>query len=60
LRRRICDAIQNLRRHPQAGRSGIEEGTRELVISPYIVVYRLMDSEAVQILRMWHGGQDWR
>lgn len=60
--RKIYDAIQSLRRHPRTGRPGIEEGTRELVIpkSPYIVVYRLLPSEAAQILRIWHGAQDWR
>jgi len=59
--RQIYGAIQSLRRHPHTGRPGIEEGTRELVISrlPYIVVYRLQ-SEAAQILHIWHGAQDWR
>ena len=59
--RQIYNAIQTLRLHPHIGRPGTEEGTRELVItkSPYIVVYRLQ-SEAVQILRIWHGAQDWR
>ncbi|HEY3455669.1 MAG TPA: type II toxin-antitoxin system RelE/ParE family toxin [Bryobacteraceae bacterium] len=58
--RTIYDAIQRLRRHPHSGRRGIEAGTRELVISasPYIVVYRLLQSEAVQILRIWHGAQN--
>jgi toxin ParE1/3/4 len=59
--RQIYDAIQTLRRYPYAGRPGIEERTRELVIpkSPYIVVCRILPSEAVQILRIWHGAQDW-
>jgi toxin ParE1/3/4 len=59
--RHIYDSIQSLRRNPHTGRPGSEDGTRELVIhrSPYIVVYRLR-SEAVQILRIWHGAQDWR
>ena len=58
--RGIYDDIQILRRHPLSGRPGLEEGTRELVIpqSPYIVAYRLMQSEAVQILRIWHGAQE--
>jgi toxin ParE1/3/4 len=59
--RHIYDSIQSLRRHAHTGRPGNEEGTRELVISksPYILVYRLQ-SEAVQILRIWQGAQDWR
>ena len=58
--RAIYDAIQILRRHTHSGKHGIEEGTRELVIpkSPYIVAYRLMQAEAVQILRIWHGAQN--
>ena len=59
--REIYEAIQNLRKHPHIGRPGTEERTRELVIAklPYIVVYR-PEPEAVQILRIWHGAQDWR
>jgi len=58
--RAIYDAIQILRRHPQSGKVGLEEGTRELVIpkSPYIVAYRVMQPDAVQILRIWHGAQN--
>ncbi|MBV8772704.1 MAG: type II toxin-antitoxin system RelE/ParE family toxin [Deltaproteobacteria bacterium] len=58
--RHIYDAIQILRRHPHSGRPGMEEGTRELVISqsPYLAAYRVIDSEAVQILRIWHGAQE--
>lgn len=59
--RRIYDAIQTLRRHPRTGRPGAEAGTRELIISglPCVVVYR-QPPEAVQILRIWDGAQDWR
>jgi len=60
--RAIYDTVQLLRRHPKAGRLGIAEGTRELVITnlPYIIAYRLLPPEAheaVQILRIWHGAQ---
>jgi len=60
--RAIYDTVQLLRRHPKAGRLGIEEGTRELVVSklPYIVAYRLLPPDApetVQVLRIWHGAQ---
>lgn len=49
-----------MRHHPYTGRTGIEEGTRELVIpnTPYVVVYRVIQSEAIQILRIWHGAQN--
>ena len=58
--RTIYDAIQMLRHHPQSGKPGIEEGTRELVIpkSPYLVAYRVLESNVVQVLRIWHGAQN--
>jgi addiction module RelE/StbE family toxin len=59
--RTIYDSIQILRRFPESGKTGIEEGTRELVVPElpsYIVAYRVLRSEAVQILRIWHGAQD--
>ena len=36
------------------------EGTRELVFArlPYIVVYRIQDQD-LEILRIYHGAQDW-
>jgi len=58
--RTIYDTIQNLRRFPELGKAGIEEGTRELIVSPlpsYIVVYRIAQPAAIQILRIWHGAQ---
>jgi len=42
-----------------AARDGIA-GTRELVFPglPYIVVYRIQDQD-LEILRIYHGAQDW-
>jgi toxin ParE1/3/4 len=56
----IYDTIQILRRFPESGKPGIEEGTREFVVPKlptYTVVYRLLPSHAVEILRIWHGAQ---
>lgn len=53
--RRVVDRIRrdakHLCMHPQFGRKGRIEGTRELVISryPYIIVYRTVD-EAIEYL----------
>ena len=57
---RIQEATQRLNKHPQMGRSGRVQGTRELVIagSPYIVVYILGDSE-VQIVAVIHSAMRW-
>jgi len=44
---------------PGTGRPGEIKDTRELVVSPYVLVYRETD-EIVEILYLWHGAQDWR
>jgi plasmid stabilization system protein ParE len=33
-------------------------GTREFVVTPFIPVYRIKP-DAVEILRIYHGAQDW-
>jgi addiction module RelE/StbE family toxin len=58
--RAIYDTVQILRRFPESGKVSVGEGTREFVVPklPYIVVYRVLGSGAVEILRIWHGAQD--
>ena len=56
----IYDAVEVLRRCPEIGKPGLEEGTRELVVPAlpaYIVVYRILQADAVEIVRIWHGAQ---
>lgn len=55
----IIDRIEQLAMLPGVGRPGEVKGTRELVVSPYVIVYRHTD-EIVEILYIWHGAQDWR
>jgi len=57
---RIQEAAHHLKRHPQIGRAGRVQGTRELVIAgtPYIVVYILDDIE-VQIVAVIHSAMRW-
>ena len=55
----VIDRIEQLVTLPGLGRPGEVKGTRELVSSPYVVVYRSTD-EIVEILHIWHGAQDWR
>jgi addiction module RelE/StbE family toxin len=59
--RTIYERIQSLKSSPNRGRPGHRSGTRELVITPlpYVVVYRVK-SEAIEILHIYHGSQDWR
>lgn len=58
---RIVDLTATLLlEHPQAGRAGRVEGTREFVITgtPYIVAYEIGD-EAITILAVLHGARRW-
>lgn len=48
--------------HPRAGRSGRQNGTRELVVpgSPYLIIYRIDEkAQQIHILRLLHGAQQW-
>ena len=55
----ILGRIAKLETLPAMGRPGELPGTRELVSSPYVIVYRLKH-DVVEILHIWHGAQDWR
>ncbi len=56
----LYEGCGNLRDFPRRGRRGRIEGTRELVFTglPYIVVYRIKE-QIVEVLRIYHGAQDW-
>jgi toxin ParE1/3/4 len=58
--RRMYQTIMSLRDHPERGRSGRVDGTRELVLAPlpYVVVYRVF-KDTVQVTRVLHGAQRW-
>ena len=51
--------IDTLVMFPGLGRPGEVVGTRELVVPPWVVVYRHTE-EIVEILFVWHGSQAWR
>ncbi|WP_296445474.1 type II toxin-antitoxin system RelE/ParE family toxin [Rhodoferax sp. UBA5149] len=57
---RIDEQVDQLLQHPQMGRPGRKQGTRELVISrtPFIVVYRVK-GKRIELLRLLHGAQMW-
>ena len=59
--RTIYQRIRLLKTSPNAGRSGHRSGTRELALTPlpYVVVYAVK-ADAVEILHIYHGAQDWR
>jgi addiction module RelE/StbE family toxin len=58
--RTIYKRIHSLKAAPYRGRPGHRSGTRELPLTPlpYVVVYSVR-SEAVEILHIHHGAQDW-
>jgi addiction module RelE/StbE family toxin len=59
--RTIYQRIRSLKSSPHRCRPGHVSGTRELSLAPlpYVVVYRVV-SDAVEILHIYHGAQNWR
>ncbi|HCC55819.1 MAG TPA: type II toxin-antitoxin system mRNA interferase toxin, RelE/StbE family [Solibacterales bacterium] len=59
--RALYQRIRSLKNSPYRGRSGHRGGTRELPLTPlpYVVVYSVKP-EAIEILHIHHGAQDWR
>lgn len=50
--------VKLLKTQPLMGPAVAERpSTRELVVSSYVLVYRVLD-ERIEILRVWHGAQD--
>ena len=59
--RTIYQRIRSLKNSPNRGRPGHRGGTKELSLTPlpYVVVYSVKP-EAIEILHIHHGAQDWR
>jgi toxin ParE1/3/4 len=55
----IYEGATSLRRFPHKGRKGRVEGTRELLLPslPFILVYRIVKEETVEIANVIHGAQ---
>lgn len=53
-------AVSYLAEHPNIGRAGRLEGTRELVVSgtPFVVVYWVRKG-GIQVLRILHHARSW-
>lgn len=59
---RLRERTGLLRAHPELGRVGRVNGTRELVLAgtPFIVVYRVNpNAQRVDVWRVLHGSQQW-
>jgi toxin ParE1/3/4 len=55
---RILAGTEALCRHPELGRRSRVRGTRELVVTPYVVAYRIV-KEAVEVHAIMHGARQW-
>jgi toxin ParE1/3/4 len=47
-----------LSRYPEMGRAGRVTGTRELIVFPYLIAYRLKGG-AIEIVAILHGSRRW-
>ena len=54
----ILESVERLQDNPSMGRPGRVPHTRELIVSNYVVAYRVKD-QAVQILRVLHQSRKW-
>lgn len=55
---RILKGIEILPHHPEMGRPGRVPRTREFVVPPYIVVYRIR-AEQIAIVAIIHSARRW-
>lgn len=51
-------AVTQLVQFPSLGRAGRVEGTRELIVPPYVIPYRV-NGNIIEILRVLHGARRW-
>jgi len=56
----IMRSVEPLAEHPDIGRPGRIEGTRELILTalPYIIPYRVKNDN-IEILRVLHAARKW-
>jgi toxin ParE1/3/4 len=55
---KILAAIEALSQHPEMGRAGRVVATRELVVPPFVIAYRLRRG-TVEIMAIIHGARRW-
>lgn len=55
---KILAGLESAVRFPGMGRKGRVAGTRELVVSPFVVAYRVK-KDAVEVVAIIHGARRW-
>jgi addiction module RelE/StbE family toxin len=55
---RIIAGLEALERFPAMGRQGRVAGTRELIVSPFVVAYRVK-KDAIEVVAIIHGARRW-
>ena len=57
--RKLYGTIRELKQWPGRGRSGCEEGTREILFppTPYVAVYRVRE-QTIEVMRIYHAAED--
>jgi toxin ParE1/3/4 len=50
----LLSSVEHLAEFPHLGQQGRRPGTRELIIPPYVITYRLRPTR-LEILSVWHG-----
>jgi toxin ParE1/3/4 len=54
----VIAGIEAFMQHPEMGRKGRVTGTRELVMAPYVIAYRVRRT-TVDVLAVIHGARRW-
>jgi len=57
--RKLYEGIRYLKKWPNRGRVGREDGTRELLFPPlpYVAVYRVKE-QSIEVLRIYHAARE--
>ncbi len=56
MARKIVAQCQMLDAFPHLGHKGRVGGTREIVITPFVAVYEIIQSR-IYVINIWHGRQ---
>ena len=54
----LIERMEGLADAPHLGRPGRWPNTRELIVPPYVIPYRIR-GEVIQVLRVVHGAREW-